>query len=228
MPPSCCAALQCFSWLHLLPAIRSLERKARYLFYFCCFVRFFVNDFSTTRGPIHAKFCMRAYSGSECVFSLFGGWRPLAGGKRGKWNFCYYGSQWGISAFWWFLSDISATLARIHTKYYLCRDNVCRHAPSPCGAHRPLGSGGWGVKNSKNWGVVSFVHRTATISIFLIDAKCSPICMAQTCAHSGVEPSRLAKAFLQGWPKSSKKFRIFHHFETLRPYISEAIKNRGI
>ena len=45
-----------------LPAIRSLERKARYLFYFCCFVRFFVNDFSTTRGPIHAKFCMRAYT----------------------------------------------------------------------------------------------------------------------------------------------------------------------
>ena len=25
---------------HSLPAIRSLERKARYLFYFCCFVRF--------------------------------------------------------------------------------------------------------------------------------------------------------------------------------------------
>ena len=67
-----------------LPAIRSLERKARYLFYFCCFVRFFVNDFSTTRRPIHAKFCMLAYSGSECVFSPFGGWRPPAGGKRGK------------------------------------------------------------------------------------------------------------------------------------------------
>jgi len=36
------------------------------------FVRFFVNDFSTTRGPIHAKFFMRAYSGSGCVFSPFG------------------------------------------------------------------------------------------------------------------------------------------------------------
>jgi len=45
---------------------------------------FLVNDFSTTRGPIHAKFCMRAYSGFECVFSPFGGWRPPAGGKRGK------------------------------------------------------------------------------------------------------------------------------------------------
>jgi len=48
------------------------------------------------------------------------------------------------------------------------------------------------------------------------------------CAHSGVEPSRSSKAFLQGGPKNSKKFRIFHYFETLRPYISETIKNRGI
>jgi len=31
--------------------------------------RFF---FSTTRGPIYAKVCMRAYSGSGCVFSPFG------------------------------------------------------------------------------------------------------------------------------------------------------------
>ena len=132
-------------WIQLLlPAIRSLERKARYLFYFCCFVRFFVNDFSTTLRPIHAKFCMRAYSGSECVFSPFGGWRPPAGGKRGKWNFRYYGSHWGIFAFWRFLSDISAMLARIQTKYYLFRDNVCRRAPSPCGAHRPLEGGGRG------------------------------------------------------------------------------------
>jgi len=37
----------------------------------------------------------------------------------------YYGSQWGIFAFWRFLSDISATRGRIHTKFYLFRDNVC-------------------------------------------------------------------------------------------------------
>ena len=113
------------------------------------FCSFFVNVFSTTRGPIHAKFCTWAYSGSVCVFSPFGGWRPPAGGKRGKWNFCYYWSQWGISAFWRFLSDISGTLARIHTKYYLCTDNVCRRAPSPCGAHRPLGAGEGELKTQK-------------------------------------------------------------------------------
>ena len=74
--------------------------------------------------------------------------------------------------------------------------------------------------------------RTATISIFLSDAKCGPVCRAQTCAHSLVEPTRSAKAFLQGGPKTSKKLRIFHHFETL-VHISqkllkiEAYKQRG-
>ena len=66
------------------------------------------------------------------------------------------------------------------------------------------GAGGGGVKNSKNWGF-SFVHRTATVSISISDAKCSPICRAQTCAHSGAEPSRSAKAYLQGGPKSMDK-----------------------
>jgi len=45
--------------LTLLPAIRSLERRGRYLFYCMFFVLFFVNDFSTTRGPIHAIFWFR-------------------------------------------------------------------------------------------------------------------------------------------------------------------------
>ena len=100
--------------------------------------------------------------------------------------------------------------------------------PFPSGVHLPLGAGGRGVKNSKKWGVVSFVQWTATISIFLSASKCGSICMAQTCAHSGVKPSRSGKAFLQGGPKSSKKFRIIHHFQALRPYISETIKNRSI
>ena len=58
-------------------------------------------------------------------------------------------------------------------------------------------------------GVVSIVHKTGTISISLSDAKCSPICRAQTCAHSGAEPSRSAKGILQGGPKSSKNFEFF-------------------
>jgi len=49
---------------------------ANVLFIFAVLFVFFVNDFTTIRGPVHAKFCMQAYSGSECVFSPFGGWRP--------------------------------------------------------------------------------------------------------------------------------------------------------
>ena len=49
----------------------------------------------------------------------------------------------------------------------------------------------------------------STVYVFLSSVKCGRICRAQTCAHSGVEPSRSAKAFLQGGPKSSKKFEFF-------------------
>ena len=122
-------------------------------------------------------------------------------------------------------STISQQLAGRFTPNFACGRSLGRDVSSPLlGVSDPLG----GKKRANDMGVVSFVHRTATISIFLSDAKCSPICRAQTCAHSGAEPSRSAEGFLQGGPKSSKKFRIFHHFENLRPYISETIKNRGI
>ena len=116
-----------------------------------------VNDFSTTRGPIQAKCCIRAYSGSGCVFSPFGGWRPPSGGKSGKWNFRYYMSQWEILAFWWFLSDISPTRARIQTIFHVYRNNVCRRASPPLGSIGPWGAGGRGVKNSKMWVSVTFL-----------------------------------------------------------------------
>jgi len=68
----------------------------------------------------------------------------------------------------------------------------------------------------------------STVSAFLSVAKCGRVCRAKTCAHSGIEPSRLAKGFPQGGPKSSKKIRIFDHFENLRPYIFATVINRGI
>ena len=49
-----------------------------------------------------------------------------------------------MGAYWQFLSDISAMRGRIHTKFYLYRDNVCRRDPSPSGIHRPLGGRGMG------------------------------------------------------------------------------------
>ena len=46
----------------------------------------------------------------------------------------------------------------------------------------------------------------STVSVFLSVVKCGSVCRAQTCAHSGIRPFRLAKGFPQGGPKSSKKF----------------------
>ena len=67
------------------------------------------------------------------------------------------------------------------------------------------------------------MQRTATISISLSDAKCSPICRAQTCAHYGVEMSRSAKAFLQGGPKSWKKNSNFSPILRLYVHISQKL-----
>ena len=69
---------------------------------------------------------------------------PGGGGKKGNKIFVTLRVNGGIFAFWWFLSDISATRGRIHTEFYLCGDNVCRRAPSPSGVHRPLGGRGEG------------------------------------------------------------------------------------
>ena len=64
--------------------------------------------------------------------------------------------------------------------------------------------------------------------VFLSSVKCGRVCRAQTCAHSGVEPSRSAKAFLQGMAKNFEKISNFSPFRDFSPYISETIKNRGI
>ena len=45
----------------------------------------------------------------------------------------------------------------------------------------------------------------STVSVFLSVIKWGRVCRAQTCTHSGIKPSRLAKGFPQGGPKSSKK-----------------------
>ena len=140
--------------------------------------------------------------------SLLGISGPRRAEKGGNEIFVTMGVNGEFFSFWWFLSDISATRGHIHTIFYLCTDNVCRRAPSPLGSIGPLRAGGGELKTQK-MGVVSFVLRTATISIFLSASKCGSICRAQTCAQSGIEPSRSSKAFLQGGQKVRKNFKFF-------------------
>ena len=65
-----------------------------------------------------------------------------------------------------------------------------------------------------------------TVSVFLSVVKCGRVSREQTYAHSGIEPSRMAKGFLQGGPKKFEKIRIFDHLQTLR--ISATAKNRAM
>ena len=122
-------------------------------------------------------------------------------------------------------STISQQPAGRFTPNFACGRSLGRDVSSPLlGVSDPLGA----KRGEMTWGWSSSCIGQLPFLFFLSDAKCSPICRAQTCAHYGAEPPRSAKGFLQGGQKSSKKFRIFHHLETLRPYISETIKNRGI
>ena len=59
----------------------------------------------------------------------------------------------------------------------------------------------------------------STVSVFLSSVKCGRICRAQTCAHSGLEPSTLAKGFQRMGQKFEKK--------SSGPYISVTTKNTG-
>ena len=82
--------------------------------------------------------------------------------------------------------------------------------PPPVGPIGPWGAGEGELKTQKIRGGLIRAH-----------AKCGPLYRAQTCAHSVVESSRSAKAFLQGGPKISN----FSPFPDFSPYISETIKN---
>jgi len=57
------------------------------------------------------------------------------------------------------------------------------------------------------------------VSVFLSVAKCGRVCRAQTCAHSGIEPSTFAKGFLQGGPKVRKNFKFLTISSLYVPYI---------
>ena len=69
----------------------------------------------------------------------------------------------------------------------------------------------------------------STVSVFPSSVKCGRLSTAQTCAHSGIEPSRLAEGFPQGGPKSSKKFANFWPFRNFTSlYLCNRYKQRHI
>ena len=128
----------------------------------------------------------------------------------------------GNFAFWQFLSDISATRARIHTKYYLCWDNVYRRARSPCGAHRTLGAGGGGVKYSKNGG---WSHSCIGQLPFLFFSAMPYVvkCVGNRPAHILVQnPQDRPRRFYRVGQKIRKNFE-FHTISRLYVHISQKL-----
>ena len=117
---------------------------------------------------------MRAYSGSECVFSPFGGWRPPAGEKEANEIFVTMGVNGEFLHFGGFLS-ISQQRVHESTPNTIYVGTMSADVPAPpVGSIGPWGRGEGELKTPK-MGVVSFVLRTATISIFLSDTKCGPV-----------------------------------------------------
>ena len=113
-----------------------------YVFLFVCFVR------STISGQSAGRFTPKFACGRTLVpdvSSPLWGLAAPADGKGGHEIFVTMGVNGDFFAFWRFLSDISATRGRIHTKFYLC-------APSLCGVHRPLRAGDGELKTQKNGG----------------------------------------------------------------------------
>ena len=68
----------------------------------------------------------------------------------------------------------------------------------------------------------------SAVSVFLSVAKCGRICRAHSCENSGIEPSTLAKGFLQGGPKVRKHFEFLTISSLYVPYISATVKDRGL
>ena len=82
-------------------------------------------------------------------------------------------------------SMISQQPAGRFTPNFACGRSLGRDVSSPLlGVSDPRG----GKKRGNEIRVVSFLNRTATISVYLSVTKCGRICRAHTCTHSGVEP----------------------------------------
>ena len=68
----------------------------------------------------------------------------------------------------------------------------------------------------------------SAVSVFLSVAKCGRVCRAQTCAHSGIEPSLWPRGFYRVGQKFEKKLEFLTISSLYVPYILATAKNRGL
>ena len=130
------------------PFARRAKGEVFVLLYVCLFVclfgqRFLSNPRADSRHILHAYVAWVVAWVGTCLLPFWGLAAP-GGRKKRQMKFLLLWESMGnfciLAVFERYLSNACTD----HTKYYLCRDNVCRRAPSPCGAHQPLGGGGSG------------------------------------------------------------------------------------
>ena len=138
---------------------------ARYLF--CFFLFFFVRSTISQQpaGRFTPKFACGRSLGRDVTSPLLGVGGPRQAEKAANEIFVAMGVNGEFLHFGGF-GAISEQRVHGSTPNIICVGTMSVDVPLPCGVHRPLGEWGGGVKNSKNWGVVSFVHRTAIPFIF--------------------------------------------------------------
>jgi len=214
----------------LLPAIRSLERRARYLFYCMFFCLFFVRSTISRQpaGRFTPKFACGRTLVPDVSSPLLGVGGPRRAEKGANEIFVTMRVNEDFFAFWRFLSDIPATRGRIHTKFYLCRNNVSRRAHSHVGCIGPWGTGEGELKTQKIGGWSHLCIRQLPFLFFSA--------LPNVVQYVGHRPAhtltfwcrtvKVGQGVSTGWSKKfEKKIRIFHHFETL--YLRNYY-NRGI
>ena len=220
-----CDELSLTIWIgFLLPAICS-----RYLFY-CMFFWFFLFGQRFLKNPrADSRQILRAgvLLFRMCLLPFRGLAAPGGGQKKGEMKFSLLYESLGnfciLVVFQRYLGKLWTDPHQILYVYGQCLPTC----PFPFGVHRPL-AGWWrGVKNSKNGG--GLVRAADSYHFYFSQRFQMWFNMSGTDLRTvWYRTVKVVQGVSTGWAESSKKFQIFYHVESLRPYISETINNRGI
>ena len=122
--------IECAVINDLLPAIRSLERKARYLFYFCCFVRFLSTISRQPAGQFTLNFACERTLVPNVSSPLLGVGGPRRAEKGGNEIFVTMGVNGEFLHFGGF-GTISRQRLHGSTPYIICVVTMSADVPPP-------------------------------------------------------------------------------------------------
>ena len=209
----------------LASIVQFVERN----FLLLCFFVFFcsVNNFSTTREPIHAKVCMRAQPGSGHEVSPFGVGGPRRAEKGANEIFVTTGVNGEFLHFGGF-SAISQQRLHGSTPNIICVGRRSADVLLPLWCPSAPGGRKEGELNTQKIGGGLIRAQDSYDFYFSQRYQMQSNMQGSDLRTFWCRTVKIGQGVSTGWSKKFLKNRIFHHFQTLRPYISETIKNRGI